>query len=609
MFRRVRDWIERLPTLDGPAGHSLFLAHGKAALNPDFQLRWGRPQRIEVDAAPSGGGDRGTVAAVADAWLRGRKKGPLSSFVVGTIDQVLFGALRSRHLALRHLALAGKVVIIDEVHAVDVYMNSYLTRVLEWLGAYGVPTVLLSATLPAAHRRELVQAYDQGRAAATGRPVVADYSVLDGDIGYPVVVASTGATPAVRAAAVSARGHRVRLEAIPDDDAVLLAQLRAALRDGGCAAVVRNTVQRAQDTAALLGEVFGGDTVMLVHSRFIATHRAAREERLRTRLGPPQVVRAAGSTRPQRLIVVGTQVIEQSLDIDVDLLITDLAPIDLVLQRLGRLHRHSRGPGESDRPAPLRRPRCLITGVADWTADPPEPVSGSRRVYGRAALLRAGIVLVDPLRRGYLDLPGDIAPLVQAAYSPDLRAPGGWTEALQRADAEQRRRDVDRQERAKNFRLGGVRPAPASLIGWLDGSVGEVDDSPQGQAQVRDTEESIEVIAVQRVGDEVRLIDPRGAPGASIPIHGDPGWRRARETAQCTLRLPYQLCVPGVLDAVITDLERTRYDSWQQSPWLGGQLVLELDGDLTAAVAGHVLRYDLDLGLQVSRVDPKGESR
>lgn len=86
--------------------------------------------------------------------------------MVGTVDQVLFAALKSRHLVVRHLAVAGKVVIIDEVHAYDGYMATFLMRALEWFGAYGVPTIVLSATLPADRRRELLSSYDKGPAQA-----------------------------------------------------------------------------------------------------------------------------------------------------------------------------------------------------------------------------------------------------------------------------------------------------------------------------------------------------------------------------------------------------------------------------------------------------------
>jgi CRISPR-associated endonuclease/helicase Cas3 len=124
MFRRVLTWLDHLPRPDGLAW-STFLAHGKARLNEDFRgLHTGVLTGVGVDE-PAG-------VAVAHEWLSGRKKGVLSTFVVGTIDQVLVGALRTRHLALRHLALASKVIVLDEVHAADEYMSTYLAGVLAW---------------------------------------------------------------------------------------------------------------------------------------------------------------------------------------------------------------------------------------------------------------------------------------------------------------------------------------------------------------------------------------------------------------------------------------------------------------------------------------------
>ncbi len=119
----------------------------------------------------------------------------LSSFVAGTVDQLLFAGLKSRHLALRHLAIAGKVVVIDEAHAYDTYMSVYLDRVLSWLGAYRVPVVVLSATLPAGRRRELAEAY---AGKATGDAVVSFDAVAQADE-YPLLTAVTaGGEPVMR---------------------------------------------------------------------------------------------------------------------------------------------------------------------------------------------------------------------------------------------------------------------------------------------------------------------------------------------------------------------------------------------------------------------------
>lgn len=145
MFPRLLRWLRRVPDAEGAGPRSVMLAHSKAALNDDFGeiVRAGRRVvGVELDGEDGewrARDDRLARSAelVAHQWLHGRKKAMLSSFVVGTVDQLLFMGLKSRHLALRHLALAGKVVIIDEAHAYDTYMSSYLDRVLSWLGAYG----------------------------------------------------------------------------------------------------------------------------------------------------------------------------------------------------------------------------------------------------------------------------------------------------------------------------------------------------------------------------------------------------------------------------------------------------------------------------------------
>src|SRR5690606_38235452 len=189
---------------------------------------------------------------------------------------------------------------------------------------------------------------------------------------YPAIVSAGVDGPAVVTAcdADASRSTTVTVEKLDetDDDApcaALIDELSVSLRDGGCALVIRNTVSRATQTASALTDHFGDSVaVKLVHSRFIADDRQRNDDWLRDTFG---------ATRPSvtaPTIVVATQVAEQSLDIDFDLLVTDLAPIDLLLQRMGRIHRHLRGVGQCERPEPLRTARCVITG-ADWGQRPP----------------------------------------------------------------------------------------------------------------------------------------------------------------------------------------------------------------------------------------------
>lgn len=552
MFGRVRRWLDRLPT-----GATLSLAHGKAHLNDEYQglIRSG------FFATEAG--------AVAHDWLRGRKKSGLAEFVVGTIDQVLFAGLKSRHVMLRHLALAGKVVVIDEVHAYDVYMSRYLERVLQWLGAYRVPVILLSATLPDERRIRLLQAYDPRRQVPEQHP------------GYPAISA-TDQTP--RTFPLPDRRVSVALDRLDDDLETLAAYLRTHLRDGGCAVVVRNTVSRVQETAAYLEREF---EVTVNHARFLACDRAAKDRDLLQRFGPP----ADNAARPERHVVVASQVVEQSLDIDFDLMVTDLAPIDLVLQRLGRLHRHAR----PNRPVPAR---CAITGV-DWSKSPPKPVTGSTRVYEKYYLLRAAALLTD---RTELVIPDDIAPLVQAGYGPQQLGPSDWQSAISDERKKCQERDETRRAAASTYLL--PEPRGRDLVGWLYANVGKVnEDTPQGMAQVRDGAESLEVVVVQKgASGGYRTPDWVDGGGQEIPEFGQLPGSLVKVLSVCTLRLPYALCHEDAIDDVISELEKTRIDSFQQTPTLRGQLVLALDDDRRAELHGFRLTYDLARGLIHERI-------
>ena len=629
MFSRVRAWIDRLPT-QGDA-RSLFLAHGKASLNKEFtELR--RDSRLGAvgdDAyEPRRNRSIPSEAVIAHQWLSGRKKGPLSNFVVGTIDQILFAALKTRHLMLRHLALVGKVVIIDEVHAVDVYMSTYLERVLHWLGAYGVPTLLLSATLPSAQRNALLEAYRGGTAAAERmREKAASGVVVEEPDGlglaallkasqppspaqpvenaaspaefadYPLITATTATEPLVRAVPASMRATNVSLERLADDDASLLALLRERLAGGGCAVVIRNTVGRAQATMRLLeNELDLAVELRLMHSRFVAADRARNDEWLRTHFGPPELLERRGEHRPHRAVIVATQVVEQSLDIDFDLMVTDLAPTDLLLQRIGRLHRHPR----SGRPAAVAEPRCVITGVEDWAAVPPELEKGSAFVYGDYTLFRSLVALDSHLDGQPVVLPGDIPRLVEATFGEHAVTPAAWSEAMDAARRKWRTERAAKEERAKTFLLRDIETQNGSLLGWLDRGIGEANEE-RGRAQVRDSEDTLEVILVQGNEEGLRTLD--GLPddgGRSLPIEAEPPYASAVAAANSSIRLPGIMSKPWNIDAVIRELERNAYPGWQQSRWLSGQLVVVLDDQLRGRVGKWDLQYSRERGLEVA---------
>lgn len=642
MFERVLDWLGRVPdavvaddarTAVVRRAASVTLAHGKASLNSTFrELRMasaahqvGLDEGDQPSRTQSVDDSMGGLDGVVHRWMTGRKKGPLADFVVGTIDQLLFTSLRARHLALRHLGMARKVVILDEVHSFDAYMNTYLQTALEWLGAHGVTVIMLSATLPSSVRAELVGAYQRGmsstepvadrpvrvdwaaRAAATGTTPAATAGVdaptnqSDDAVGdYPVLTSLRGGEVTRRTAPPSGRSTHVRLETAPDDLDTLSSLLQDALAEGGCALVVRNTVARAQQTAQALSQVFESE-VRLVHSRFIGHHRLANDAWLRESFGAPNGVEG----RPPRAIVVGTQVVEQSLDVDFDLLVTDLAPTDLLLQRIGRLHRHERGPGESSRPARVRDARCVVVGVSDWSTTPPELDRGGRTVYGEHALLRAAALVMERTEAdGVLHLPGDIAPWVQRAYAPSPVGPGSWQEAMASAALEADRLIAAKRERARVFLLASPRAAGVPVLGWVDGSIGEADDTAAGQAQVRDVDQSLEVLVLERDDDgQLRLLD--GIPDVAhrlVDPERAPTPELARAIAGSAVRIGGWAVRGSGADRLISGLEKNYFPAWQRDPLLSGQLVLVLDPAGVSSVGDWVFRYTTVHGLEMSHV-------
>ena len=611
MFTRVNDWIQRLPDERGDdQRQSIRLAHSKAELNESYAklCTWGASTM--GDEVSGNAGLRESV--LAHQWFGGSKRALLSSFVVGTVDQLLMAVLKVRHYQLRHLGLAGRVVIVDEVHAYDAYMSRFLDRALEWLSVYGVPVILLSATLPPSRRAELIQAY-HGKPPKSRRPG-ANLSLPHYDeesTSYPLVsVTARGLDTSVKylPCAVTSRSTNVLIEYLPDDDDALMSLLSQVMTAGGCVCILRDTVKRAQETYEMLKRVSGED-VMLVHSRFIAPDRMENDKKLLLLLG------SDASKRPRRLIVVGTQVIEQSLDIDFDLMVSDIAPIDLLLQRMGRLHRHHRGDNESNRPEPLRQARLFLTGVADWSADIPMFSKGITNVYDRALLLRTVLALRqhDEDRQVEIQLPGDIAPLVRKVYENEVSVPESWAEDMDKAEKRFTTKEEKKRNDAGEFLLKSV-PRPEWDVSELfedtyldDASI----DRGRGCAKVRDSQESLEVVVVIREGGELLLLPwvsgPDGA-GAVIRSLGDgsavPRDDVARIAATCTVNLPPTFTRPGSIDSVITQLASTGlFDGWQESRWLKGQLALVLDPNLqTKILIGEeefTLDYSHEMGLRL----------
>ncbi len=624
MFGRVHSWLEHLPTEGGSDGRSVFLAHGKAKLNEEFQglARSGRQWAAgsmgeDLEEGPANLCDKlrnQPDSVVVSQWMQGRKKGILANFVVCTVDQVLMGALEMKHLSLRQLALANKVVVIDECHAYDTYMRCYLNRILGWLGAMGVPVVLLSATLPSQQRIEMLRSYRDGQQgseipvnnASHKRPrrrssklALARVAAEEGpaelsgtsegfhvEVGaYPLITYTDGAKDInFVAPEPSGRSLEVRIGWLEDNDEALISLVEERLALGGCAGIICTTVTRAQHAAQVLRSAFGNDTVILTHARFVDLDRMANETRLRDLLGPDSTLE--NGLRPERLIVVGTQVLEQSLDIDFDMMVTDVAPIDLVMQRLGRLHRHKRL-----RPAGLGEATCYLRGIKSWGNEGPVFADNVSRVYPAATLLEAlGVLgLTDEGVSCEVNLPADIARTVRDSYGNKVTLPRAWQERYVR---EQEKRDDEiKRKRARASAcllrdVGEMLRDGDTLVDWYAPKDLATRDQDYGPRAVRDTGETVEVLALELREGSVHLLPWIGdeAQGVEYGAQVDTAWvpdgATAQLAAQSAVRLPQSLCRPEELEGLIDELEKTcgpYVGSWQDSPWLAGFLVLLLE--------------------------------
>lgn len=377
MYRRVNRYLARAYGENLIESH---LLHGEAFLDEEYNS-------LKVSIGSVNDADTGLVAT---DWFCSPKRGLLATSGIGTIDQALLGVLKRRHFFVRLFGLAGKVVILDEIHAYDQYMSEVILRLIEWLAELDCTVILLSATLSAGWRDRLMRAYDHSCTMPTPT--------------YPCVVkVERGKSPfapsIVRSPAQEKTAHLV-LHRIPECEWIdNMARTAIVESRDRCIACVCNTVGHAQELYSRIRNIDPKIELHILHARFTRKDRSVKEETVVSRFG-------RGGIRPRRAIVVATQIIEQSLDLDFDLLITELAPIDLVLQRLGRVMRHTRGRPEEN------SPRAIIFA----------PPSLSKDCFGLSGLIYEPIILGRSLalmasdRGKNIDIPSGIPEVIEAVY-------------------------------------------------------------------------------------------------------------------------------------------------------------------------------------------------
>lgn len=417
---------------------SLILAHGARQLSKEFRetlvLAESRVEDSNYSNDSTVANKDLSATVFCNAWLAdSRKKALLADIGVGTIDQALLAILPARHQSLRLLGLARKVLLVDEVHAYDPYMFKLLETLLEFHARQGGSVILLSATLPQVMRENLVAAFERG--------IDREPSAMS-DRAYPLATHIPAEKKQEQYIDTRAEVKRTVEVRRLDSQKAIIEQIEQAVTQGKCVCWIRNTVQEARNSYQALADTswLERNRLHLFHSRFAMIDRQRIEKDTLERFG-----KDSDHEKRKGQVLVATQVVEQSLDLDFDLMITDLAPVDLIIQRAGRLCRHKRDTlgnrikdkepdGQDQRGKPILfilAPEAKTGADENWLKIQ-QP--GTQAVYLHVGRLWLTVrELFGSGDKGQFSMPDDARTLIEGVYSfeeeekiPELLQEASW---------------------------------------------------------------------------------------------------------------------------------------------------------------------------------------
>jgi CRISPR-associated endonuclease/helicase Cas3 len=367
---------------------------------------------------PADSGDAEAAAHVREgrSWFASSKHSMLARFGVGTVDQALQGVVAVKHFFVRRFGLAGKVVILDEIHSYDVYTGTLISQLISELLALRCSVIVLSATLTKVRRQELIN-------AAGGQ------AELAASLAYPLVTVVKAGSPLVEISIEVPTSRRLKLKTAALSEEAILAECIERAEAGQHVLYLRNTVAEAQETCRKV-KCGVRDThveVATLHSRFPFYRRQELENEWLQRLGKQRTNDGKGS------LLIATQVVEQSVDIDLDFIVSDLAPTDMLLQRMGRLWRHERTDRKADEPE-----FWINAPVVDRDAT----AKILSKAFGKSGLVYAPYVLLRTAEvfagRESLALPDQIREVLEATYAErgEGDEPAAWCELRAQVEAE-----------------------------------------------------------------------------------------------------------------------------------------------------------------------------
>lgn len=540
IYKRIITWLEKR----GYQGTAR-LSHSKSYLNNDYQKLKTYPQNEEN--------------LYNNTWFNGSKKALLDQNIVATIDSFLMATLKQKHLFLRHLGLSKKVIVLDEVHAYDTYMSQYLLRSIEWMGLYKVPIIVVSATLPYDKKMAMIQSYLKGRGVK--KRDIEGVDMLN-HCKYPSLTYTSGRD--VRQNSVDIDEQKtVRVNNVGYQDVYRVIDEWNGIE--GVKGVILNNVGFSQKLAKYCHTKYPEVKTILIHSRYTDEDRSNLEKEIMSTIGK-------NGKRPTNILIIGTQILEQSLDIDFDVLMTEIAPMDLILQRTGRLHRHN-----NKRHERWQEPTIyVIRQENDLEVD---KVNGS--IYTPYIIAKTQVYLPERI-----ELPQDIPTLVGKVYQND--EPEEYTNSGQYLVYKKEYETFieQKEQRAKDYRIKGVSFRDRQTVaGWLEHRVKE----DEGQARVRDIKESIEVVLVPKV-NYLKCSQPQTV-------------QDERDILRHTIRLPLSIVNNIGNDELYTTLEEIKIEKfkcWYERLYLKDKYAIILNEDQTTTIQGKTIKYTKRFGLEIN---------
>ena len=499
------------------------------------------------------------------SWFDHRKRGLLAPFAVGTIDQALMAAMNVRHGFVRTFGLAGKVVILDEIHSYDSYTNTIIERLISTLKELHCTVIILSATLTGEQRNALLGASEDS---------------IPADSGYPLISALPSKGAPSDFSSKANETARVSINFRANEAAIEEALIRA--ERGEQVLWMENTVDDAQKYFKILSARASslGIDVGLLHSRFLKTDREQKEKKWVNLFGKE----GTGKRSLKGRILIGTQVLEQSLDIDGDFLITRICPTDMLLQRLGRLWRHRQN--DALRPQGARREAWILSPSLE------EAIS-SDKYFGKTAWVYAPYILCRTLEawQGLTEivLPDQIRNLIEHTYSERVET---GEMAVYRSQVETQKNSLEQMARI-GLSTGGQT--------W-----------PESHATTRySNRETVDVLLVRNrhqddTGVRVRLLDGYDmvlSPG--LRFRDKKQWRKKAAVLQKnTVSVPED-AAPAFCEREMKFLKEFVYLGDNEARPFRAALVTnggELAGlDQQAPLEDFQLRYDSQIGYVVKK--------